>query len=1537
MTSLGGGEGSQGVNPASSFLLYRDVLKIPFFILFHHDNQYYQAKINQQEGFSIIIYYIVIVIQFVQLIGPSFLLNCKDIWDDSVFTQFLQYVSIFWDSLDTDDGESREISSLVLGVIITLNGIITIIMVQKFKKIGIVPRAEGIYMMLTTNNIIPLMLPIMFAGIPISIINLFNGMKSISVVALLLAIIAFISGIYFEAVQASRLLVENNPSHEWSGYYKAFYTIFIVIQVFLGILASKLNRIGECVIIVIMFILYLSFGLLNISTFTTMKYQFSVWIAGLSFTGAFALLINLIVVFTKPLKSAVLIILFVVALVLSFVICYIMTKRRVLELISFLSRCEENPAECESMMDQRWTNAQKFIVDMRVGFQMFHPFYLSWKPFNYAYQKYHQNQRILFMWCRIVSLFPHEEELFRWLINQYSQVSSGFVRTSLILQMISLTNSRVVETTPKIRTQLDKAEKDMAHIVIVQRRIWENILQKSMDAFWNEIRMVYSLMGKLQVEINHLLDQYPNNTDIMEFYCQYLLDIKGDIGRYKKWTDKLRSCKNGTNTKIDYALRAAHSFLPELGKICNQCQLSTSNPTEEKTSNSDDDLDQASIQLKHSLQDLISHSRLGNVNIYFVGLIIADVAALTVFGLFVTYFQKAVAIDILNKQMFLRQMYEALLDGTYLSFCVNGYPLYGPGHELGPPLLRELAPTLFGKYEAIPGYPFNIEYINNIATRCLLVMDGLNDRLQKMDTNDEAVRTVYEEFFVEAPDGSSPSIQALLMKSLLNMITIIEDPGPPNYLLDEKYLDFDTKLEPLYQQILPILDKLALSVKKSKPIIIKNINNFLVLDIAVIIIFHSIPLILAAYANQMQCTSLSNAFTSLPNTAIRNVLAKLNNSKSKDGEKKESYEYASNAAMLSPNHSESKVLKILIVEFLISMIAIIAGSMYLYYTALMFFGTAMLGIERTNEAHRPLIFTSLAMSRLIRLSQYSTLSSFITSSYPVNPMLHRKYGNEDIKEVTTAFIYGYWGNLSAMNLYYKSKNPVYQFQDLVPYSDPDNMLEKELTLLEQFLVSDYPDANDAVIRHLTQLFRNETIDSYDHTVLSLLYYVSFYCSNLRNGVFLDDINSGIDNEFYGVEENANIVLYVVVIVQILALTCNFVFLIEKRKLVTKALNFMMFVDPQVIMNDQSIINLITRRRLNNVVIDSQFKNSEQIVSNLDEGVVLLNTSMEIIDANHSFLKLVELTRKEVIGKMVSDIIKPANEIGNSIENVTVKTHEAIRGNIAPSFIEKMIMRTINGKRKIIQIQMIGLNSVGLASEGDTLKLIAFTMEDLTAHYENEERIKKQQEKTTIMLNKVLPIHIITMLQNGQESISFSVQSASIGFISVSTDTNWESESMFEPFKFYGKVFALFDEVLSGFKLLNKVKTCFNTYVYAGGIFTNVNKPDKHAEEATRFAVKLLNSVHEFEEKVGKRIVLSIGLNTGGPLVAGVMSINKPSFQLIGPAVELAQQMLVHGIPNRIHSTRSVYELIYAYNFDVIERGDINIRNNRTLHTYVITP
>lgn len=117
---------------------------------------------------------------------------------------------------------------------------------------------------------------------------------------------------------------------------------------------------------------------------------------------------------------------------------------------------------------------------------------------------------------------------------------------------------------------------------------------------------------------------------------------------------------------------------------------------------------------------------------------------------------------------------------------------------------------------------------------------------------------------------------------------------------------------------------------------------------------------------------------------------------------------------------------------------------------------------------------------------------------------------------------------------------------------------------------------------------------------------------------------------------------------------------------------------------------------------------------------------------------------------------------------------------------------------------------------------------------------------------------------------------------------------------------------------------------AAGIFLEINITSEHAKEAINFGLGSIECVDEHDEKIH----IKVGINTGGPITAGVLGTRKPTFEMLWPAINLAQEMEQTGIEMEVHITRQVYEQIYGESFKVKERGLIEVKNGSVV-TYII--
>jgi class 3 adenylate cyclase/PAS domain-containing protein len=233
--------------------------------------------------------------------------------------------------------------------------------------------------------------------------------------------------------------------------------------------------------------------------------------------------------------------------------------------------------------------------------------------------------------------------------------------------------------------------------------------------------------------------------------------------------------------------------------------------------------------------------------------------------------------------------------------------------------------------------------------------------------------------------------------------------------------------------------------------------------------------------------------------------------------------------------------------------------------------------------------------------------------------------------------------------------------------------------------------------------------------------------------------------------------------------------------------------------------------------------------------------------------------------------------------------------------------------------------------------IVISAQDVTQRVRYDTLIAEESAKSDALLASILPPSLVKRVQAGEKNISFAVQSASISFIDIVEFTPWcGSLPAATVMKTLNALFAKFDFAVSRRATLTKIKCIGDCYMSAGGIFSEVNQPAVHAKDMVSFGLDAIASLEELNGEVNQHLRIRVGVNTGGPIVAGVLGVGKPTFEILGPAINMAQQMEHHGVPMMVHISRAVYELVYGDIFQIKERGATEI-NTGTVITYLVSP
>lgn len=231
-------------------------------------------------------------------------------------------------------------------------------------------------------------------------------------------------------------------------------------------------------------------------------------------------------------------------------------------------------------------------------------------------------------------------------------------------------------------------------------------------------------------------------------------------------------------------------------------------------------------------------------------------------------------------------------------------------------------------------------------------------------------------------------------------------------------------------------------------------------------------------------------------------------------------------------------------------------------------------------------------------------------------------------------------------------------------------------------------------------------------------------------------------------------------------------------------------------------------------------------------------------------------------------------------------------------ISKFIMNSLSLLQKTIETITLGnfnekIDSWSRTKEVQNLKTSFNTMMN---------EINSERQKSESLLLNILPPKIAQRLKNNERNIALTNPKASILFADLVGYTKFSKEKSPEDVvSLLNEIFSKFDERTS---LLNleKIKTIGDSYMVAGGLFTE----EDQAKEVFELAKGLNNILLEINNKFETEFKVRIGIHTG-PIVAGVIGKIKFSFDIWGNTVNQASRLESMGTPGRIHISQEYYE------------------------------
>ena len=323
----------------------------------------------------------------------------------------------------------------------------------------------------------------------------------------------------------------------------------------------------------------------------------------------------------------------------------------------------------------------------------------------------------------------------------------------------------------------------------------------------------------------------------------------------------------------------------------------------------------------------------------------------------------------------------------------------------------------------------------------------------------------------------------------------------------------------------------------------------------------------------------------------------------------------------------------------------------------------------------------------------------------------------------------------------------------------------------------------------------------------------------------------------------------------------------------------------------------------------------------------LHGVVEIV--NTAVTSLLGYTPEQLLGQPV-----PAFFVQSDEEKISAQLELMRNGQSSAFFEDKFTAMTDTSQLVPCLVTILGMKP----QHSDEIKSFVVILRDQTALLTQQKQAEEAKAKSEQLLFQILPRDIVVKLNRGEKDISFSVASASVIFIDI---VRFSEYSMtLSPQEIMGNLslyFAQIDRTIAKYDEMTKIKLIGDIYMAAAGLFNQDAPPEKHAEQTIRFAIDVLTELDDINVKLNANLSIRIGVNSGGPIIAGVLGKDKPVFDIIGDAINVAARLQTTDEPNHIQIPQSTYDLISGLQFNIEPRGEVYLKGKGQTMTYFVTP
>lgn len=330
-----------------------------------------------------------------------------------------------------------------------------------------------------------------------------------------------------------------------------------------------------------------------------------------------------------------------------------------------------------------------------------------------------------------------------------------------------------------------------------------------------------------------------------------------------------------------------------------------------------------------------------------------------------------------------------------------------------------------------------------------------------------------------------------------------------------------------------------------------------------------------------------------------------------------------------------------------------------------------------------------------------------------------------------------------------------------------------------------------------------------------------------------------------------------------------------------------------------------------------------------DSIVIISFDKKIQDVNRATEHTSGFRKNELIGMPISKLIAPENDDG-FFSQLNFRCCN-LEDNVRDSFNLNVVCA--DGRRIPCSCTLISLYA-SKSQHAETETAFALIMRDRTSYLDQERYLQIAQKNVETLLYRILPREMATKLLARNQELIWTAPRVTIMFISIVNFLQWcSSHTHTEIMDFLDCIFSRFDEKLSKFPTLVKLKIVNGTYMVAGGLFNEVG--EGHELESVKFAVKCARFIAKRNRQRTSNLALTIGINTGGPIIEGILGIDKPLFDIWGDPVNVSSRLQTSCPTNCAQMSLSTYQALPEGMFEITENPGVFLKGKGVTTTYIL--